>query len=296
MNDVDRSHDELRDLLGVYALDAVEPDEARAVEAHLAECPQCRAEVEEHRSVASLLGNVGAAAPVALWDRITESLHDESLDDESLDTDDHAVAPLGAAGPADAARGEVQDHVLSFPVGGREARDARVARRRGRAVVALTAVAAACLLVAGVAGVVTIRQQQERVDDLAAQVADTRDDRSAAQALADPGSSVVSLTSSVGEVEVRAVIGADGTGYLLGSPLPDAGADATYQLWGLAGTRAVSLGLLGHDPRVFQFHIEDPVTGLAITTEQEGGADQPTTDPLVTGVIPANDDEATLPS
>lgn len=276
-----RSHEEMRDLLGVYALDAVDPDEAFAVEAHLVQCPQCRAEVEEHRSVAALLGNVGAAAPPGLWDQITESLDDES------------VSPRGPGASHHPDQGEVKDHVLSFPAGGR---DARAARRRGRAAVALTAVAAACLLLAGVAGIVTIRQQQNRVDDLAAQVADTRDDRSAAQALADPASSVVALTSSVDDVEVRAVIGADGTGYLLGAPLPDAGAGATYQLWGLAGTRAVSLGLLGQDPRVFQFDIEDPVTGLAITTEQAGGADQPTTDPLVTGAIPANGEGATLPS
>jgi len=275
------SHEDLRELLGVYALDAVEPDEALAVEAHLAECPQCRAEVEEHRSVASLLGNVGAAAPIGLWDQIAASL------------DDDPVAPFGAGVSGGADHGEVADHVLSFPAGGR---DVRAARRRPRAAVILTAMAAACFLVVGVAGVVTIRQQQDRVDDLAAQVASTRDDTSAAQALADPSSSLVSLTSSVDDIEVRAVIGADGTGYLLGAPLPETGADATYQLWGLNGTRAVSLGLLGSDPRVFQFHIEDPVTGLAITAEQAGGADQPTTDPLVTGVIPANGEDATLPS
>ena len=36
------SHDEIAGLLGAYALDAVEPDEAGLIEAHLAECPAVR--------------------------------------------------------------------------------------------------------------------------------------------------------------------------------------------------------------------------------------------------------------
>ena len=34
------------DDLALYALDALDPDEARAVEAHLAGCPSCRAELD----------------------------------------------------------------------------------------------------------------------------------------------------------------------------------------------------------------------------------------------------------
>ena len=39
------SHDAVVELLGAYALDAVDPTEAAAVEAHLGTCPGCRDEI-----------------------------------------------------------------------------------------------------------------------------------------------------------------------------------------------------------------------------------------------------------
>jgi anti-sigma factor RsiW len=70
------THDQIIDLLGAYALDAVDDDERDAVEVHLLTCPRCRAEIEEHREVASLLAHPGSDAPVGLWDRIAGSLDD----------------------------------------------------------------------------------------------------------------------------------------------------------------------------------------------------------------------------
>src|SRR5215207_2223964 len=67
---------ELDELLGAYALDAVDDDERRAVEEYLLINPRARAEVEEHREVASLLAWSGPAAPEGLWDRIAENLDD----------------------------------------------------------------------------------------------------------------------------------------------------------------------------------------------------------------------------
>jgi hypothetical protein len=69
-----RTHDEIAELLGAYALDAVEADERAAIEDHLSTCVRCRAEVQEHREVASLLAHGGADAPDGLWDRIAGSL------------------------------------------------------------------------------------------------------------------------------------------------------------------------------------------------------------------------------
>ncbi|MEY2450026.1 MAG: hypothetical protein QOH79_3502 [Acidimicrobiaceae bacterium] len=68
------THDELQELLGAYAIDAVERDEAAAVDAHLLECPRCRAEVAELREMAALLAHSGADAPDGVWDRISSSL------------------------------------------------------------------------------------------------------------------------------------------------------------------------------------------------------------------------------
>ena len=71
---MDLRHDEVEELLGAYALDAVDDDERAAVDAHLAGCPRCRAEVDAHREVASHLAQSGAPAPDALWDRIADAI------------------------------------------------------------------------------------------------------------------------------------------------------------------------------------------------------------------------------
>ncbi|MGD9797925.1 MAG: anti-sigma factor [Acidimicrobiia bacterium] len=68
------NHEDAQELLGAYALDAVDGDELGAVERHLDECARCRAEVAEHREVVVLLAHGGADAPDGLWDRIAGSL------------------------------------------------------------------------------------------------------------------------------------------------------------------------------------------------------------------------------
>lgn len=69
-------HDEIETMLGAYALDAVDRDEAEAVERHLVDCPRCREEVQMHRETAALLANAGADAPDALWDAMLDRLED----------------------------------------------------------------------------------------------------------------------------------------------------------------------------------------------------------------------------
>ncbi len=71
-----RDHRELSELLGAWALDAVEDAERAEIEAHLATCARCRAEAEEHLAVAAALGNTAAQPPAGLWERIAASLDD----------------------------------------------------------------------------------------------------------------------------------------------------------------------------------------------------------------------------
>jgi anti-sigma factor RsiW len=120
------SHTEIEDLLGAYALDAVDGDEARQVADHLVECARCRAEVAEHREVAALLAQGGSPAPAELWDRI--------------------AASIDGTGPSE------QDKVLvpppplfSSPRGDRRRRP-----RRSRLTLSLAAVAAAVIAALGV--------------------------------------------------------------------------------------------------------------------------------------------------
>jgi uncharacterized protein (TIGR03083 family) len=58
-------HDAVQDLLGAYALDACEPDEVAAVEAHLAVCGVCSEEAFRLGDAAGWLGAADAASPPA---------------------------------------------------------------------------------------------------------------------------------------------------------------------------------------------------------------------------------------
>ena len=71
------THEELQELLGAYALDAVEQDERALIEAHLSDCHRCRTEVAEHLETAAMLAAAGAPAPDGIWDRIADQLEPE---------------------------------------------------------------------------------------------------------------------------------------------------------------------------------------------------------------------------
>ena len=75
----DPGHEEVAELLGAYALDAVDREERVAVESHLASCPACVTEVAGHLRVAAALvadGRTGSALSVPpdgrpRWRRVT---------------------------------------------------------------------------------------------------------------------------------------------------------------------------------------------------------------------------------
>lgn len=75
-----RDQGDLHELVGAYALDALDADEAREFEAHLDECPRCRAELRDHRDTASYLAHAGAPAPDGVWERIAEQLDETPPD------------------------------------------------------------------------------------------------------------------------------------------------------------------------------------------------------------------------
>jgi anti-sigma factor RsiW len=66
------------ELLGAYALDALDDDERRAVDEYLQVNPGALAEVHQHREVATMLAWTTMAPPDGLWDRIAASLDEEA--------------------------------------------------------------------------------------------------------------------------------------------------------------------------------------------------------------------------
>ena len=249
-------HTSIEELLGVYALDAVNEDERRLVEQHLAECSQCLTEVEEHRQVAALLVGPAVQPPPHVWNRITSEI-----------TAEEAPAP-----------------VVSLD---RKRRVPTFTSTRWLAGVA------AAVLVALTAGVVA---QSQRVGDLNSQVAEQKGQIAAmaasletdplqqavTAALADPAAQVANLTADGSADTMLIVVLPDGTGYVFQSNLEALPADATYQLWAVVDDKVISAGILGNQPSLVPFHIDPQgLQGLVITQEVAGGVPQSEADPVV---------------
>lgn len=239
------SHQELQELLGAYALDAVDPHEVAIVEAHLAECPSCQSQVAAHRETAARLGNFGAEAPAELWDRIAAGL---------------TVAP--AAPPP--------SNVV------------RLSKRRGLGAPIAALVAAAAIAAVALLGVSTLHLQS-RVDALRDEVGRGGLQQAAAAAVLNPHHTTLRLTSADGRLNAEVVTVGGREAYLVGSNLTPVDSDRTYQLWGVVGGRPVSLGLLGSHPELAAFQIDPAVTRLMVTAEPAGGHPTPDAPVVVQG-------------
>ena len=242
MDDV-HNHDEIRSLLGAFALDATDPDETVTVDGHLESCAACRAEVDALREVAGLLGTGDVPPPEHLWDRI--------------------AAELGEEPPA-----------MVLPL--RAAEHSRHDRRTDRRAIRL-AVAAVVLLICGITalGFVSVSQQRQ-IDKADRQLTSIREGSSlgtaAAHAATRPGARQIALRSTEGTIELSAIIERDGNTYIVPSEsLSRLDAKHTYQLWGITGSQAISLGLLGSEPGVVRLKVPNGMDALAVTVEAAPG-------------------------
>jgi len=244
------------EMLGAFALDAVDADERLLVEDHLRGCPRCRDEVAQHREVAAQLAIAGSAAPQGLWSRIAAE-----LDAAEPEPDLARLYPLTARGhsPRWATRG-------------------------------LVSAAAVIVVLLGALGW-EVHTQDDRVQGITAAFAQTGVDRAAQYALVDPNSKEFYLTSANGRFRLEAVLQPDGNGYLvpgIKGSLPALSSDQTYQLWGIIGGQRISVGVLGPDPGVVAFRASAPkIAALAITTEAAGGVTQSSHTPVVVGFVPS---------
>jgi anti-sigma factor RsiW len=270
------SHEEIEELLGAYALDAVDPETAAVIEAHLAECMRCAAEVAQHHEVAGLLANSGGAPPARLWDGIASQL--DGTSDQSWD---RLAARLDEPGT-----------VRALAPDAAEATVTPIDSSRGRKWMSAGAgvVAAAAAVLALVFGL-QVHHLNSQVNAL-----QSGPQLSAAEqaALASPSTRQVALasTSPTGARTTPAtiVLTAAGTGFLINhsadglTPLPS---DRTYQLWGVVGERTISLGLLGPRPDIVPFSVAGsaPVTEFAITDEVAGGVVQSVNSPVAVGAL-----------
>lgn len=255
------SHDEASELLGAYALDAVDGGEFVELEEHLEGCPRCRAELDGLREVAAALGNTVETPPEGLWSGIASRLPERDGEEEAP-----PMPPLDSEGRS------------PFRTPAPERR-----QRRG-AVATAVGIAVAAAAVAAVLGVGLVRADN-KVSHL--QSAAVHAPSAAALALTTKGHRMVELTSSTGATLADFVVVPDGRGYLVDSRLPSLGAGRTYQLWGTVGAQTISLGLLGAAPRQATFTMAGSVrpSRLSITAEPAGGTVAPSGAIVATGTV-----------
>jgi anti-sigma factor RsiW len=229
----------VHELTAAYALDALDPEERRAYEAHLEGCERCRSEL------------------AAMWEA-TEAL---------------AVA---AAGPEP--RPELRGRILA------QARaEPQVVvpfePRRSRVVPLLAAAAAAAAVVALGVGLWGTRLSGELDDARSA----LERERAAAAVLADPGARGVPLQAGEGKL----VVAPDGRAVVVLEGLDPAPAGKTYQLWIVPGgdvEAATSGGIFAGDEATDLELVDGRVAEgdlVAVTIEDAGGVDAPTTAPIV---------------
>ena len=287
----DPIHRQIQELLGVYALDAVDPDTAAMVERHLAECVRCSTEVAQHHEVAGLLANSGGASPGELWDGIASRLDGSAPPSwdrlaKRLEAEPD-LAPPGGSDPGGVV-GTV-DRELSASAGPAVVVAIDPSRRRGRMVMRVAVVVGAAAAVVAVVLGVQVDHLNRQVNALRSSTPLTRAEQAA---MAAPSTRVVPLRApspASPAPKVTVVLTSSGTGFVEAGGLSSLPKSETYQLWGLIGSRKISLGLMGSDPRVVPFSVagNEPVDAFAITAEHAGGVVQTTNQPVVTGQVTA---------
>ncbi len=278
-------HQEIQELLGVYALDAVEPETAAMVERHLAECVKCSVEVSQHHEVAGLLANSGGESPAGLWDGIAAQIDGsvppswERLAARLEPGDGRSDRVLGSGGEPTGSDPDTDARSTVVPIGN---------GRRNRWVLRAVSLAAAAAAVIALVLGVQVHHLNKQVSALQANPLLSAAEQSA---LRQPSTKQVELTSksSASPGKVTVVLTSSGTGFVEVDQLHSLPSDKTYQLWGVIGGKTISLGLLGPHPAVVPFSVagDGSVQAFAITAEQAGGVVQSANQPVVAGEVTA---------
>jgi anti-sigma factor RsiW len=265
------THEEASELIASFALDAVEPDESGQIEAHLADCPRCRAELDAHREVAAALGNSVEPLPEGLWSGISSRLP-ERPDEETPPMPRLLLEEFSEDGDGRVLRLE---------------RPQRFRPTRGR-LATIGAVAVAAAAAAAVLGINLVRADNH-VSQLQG-VIGTAAPTAVEAALETPGHRVVDLDSAAHHQLAQFVLVPDGRGYLVSSTLPGLSSQSTYQLWAVIKGQPISIGLLGQSPSQVTFTVNtmEGTPGpsrLGITVEPSGGSVVPSSPMVASGTV-----------
>ncbi len=275
---------QLDELLGAYALNAVDDSERDSIERYLARSPRARAEVADHLMVAAALGSTPSEAPLPLWDRIVDQLLDRPNPSESTEPVPSVVIPF--------------ERPTTSP--GSTQASSRAASRKPR-LLGWVASAAAAAAAIGFIGVQNSRHD-DRYDDLQTELASAQTAKeqaetakeqaetaqeeaniatAKAQAIAESSLSVERLISrsdtKVADLELdgvklaRVVIGADGKGFLVSDKRFGLANGEVLQLWGVHNDQVISLGVMPDGVTSMPLSAAGDWSQFVLTAEQNGG-------------------------
>lgn len=260
------THEQANEMLAVFALDAVDEAEHGQIEEHLAQCAQCRAELDALRDVAAALGNSVEPLPDGLWSSIADALPPRA---------DEEPPPMPALVPHGADDDGAKERLRAAgPTPGRSS------RRRLVSVASLGVAAAALAAVLGV----NLVHAEDQVAHLQGAIEETAHTQVMA-ALETPGHKIVDLRDGKHRRVAQFVVLPSGQGYLVSSELPVLSSDETYQLWGVVDGQTISLGVLGRSPNMAAFTVagSPSASRLGITVEPAGGSVLPSEAMLAAG-------------
>ncbi len=244
----DSDHDAIRDLLGAYALGAVDADERRQVEAHLQSCVDCREELVRH--TAAIAGLAKVAADLGP----DQAAHLMDVDGRAHSAVHEPPSPQHRASP----------------------------RRRG-VVVGLGIGALLLFVVSAAAVTVMTRQRLERVEGRLARA--TQIEHVVALAT-DRDTRVAHLSTAVEGVSLDVVVVGDGNALIWKNRLPLLPTQRSYFLWAVLAGQWVPIGHLdpGGEPQVM--HVPAGANAMVVTEERPTGQPEGTR-PVVAGVLGA---------
>lgn len=243
------------DLIDLYALGALEPNEQAAVDEHLDECGRCRARLAEAKRLVAMLA----------W---TPDQHDPppELRDRLMRRVQHLKRADGGSTlkwwqrlwPAEGRWGPILSPGLALAL----------------AVLAL------------VLGFRTAQLQRE-VSTLSSQI---QTQQQVVAVLRDPNTRLVTLRSQPGAPQsaVQLLVNSErGTAYAVANNLPTLAQDRTYQLWLIDGGAPQSAGIFRVDAQgtaTIPLQVRkslDQYKAVAISVEPAGGSPAPTTNPIL---------------
>jgi anti-sigma-K factor RskA len=274
------THEEALELAGLYALDALTPDEKAAVDAHMAAC------AEDHSDFAHLGGVTPALATMAepldappeLKGRVMAAVAAAAADDKRA----VAASPGKMPGRYSTPGGRVTPAPEPRPAPAVEAPSRGAWRMPVWTGWAAAAVAVLVLAVVGVYAL-GLQSQLNQSQQEAAVLSD------ALAAYAAPDSQTAILDDANSNATGFAAVSADGTAYVVMSGLEPAPSGKTYQAWFIANGAPVSAGLatVGADGLMVMSNSQPApgTTAVALTLEPAGGSEQPTSDPFAVGTL-----------